>query len=239
MATNRDSDLMQVEFSIPSAFEWTNESDVSVPRGGNSASITVNWAQGNPEIADFGISDITAFYYSDSAGTNAIQATDTAYSIGDESLETIIQLENFVDNGDGTGSVDIEVDPSGITGTELSAARNVYVRLGVNQPPSRLSDVMHVEITIPSGGDAPVLDDRTISRRVGASFSVTLAATGDGTITYAVQSGSSLPSGVALNSSTGVLSGSISSIGTYTTTIVASSEFGSDTAIITFDISQY
>lgn len=239
MATNRDSDLMQVEFSIPSAFEWTNESDVSVQRGGNSATITVNWAQGNPKIANFDISDITAFYYSDSAGTNAIQATDSDYSIGDETLETIIQLENFVDNGDGTGSVDIEVDPSGITGTELSAARNVYVRLGVNQPPSRLSDVMHIEITIPSSGDAPVLDNQTISRRVNTRFSVTLAATGDGTITYAVQSGSSLPSGVTLNSSTGVLSGSISSIGTHTTTIVASSEFGSDTAVITFDISQY
>ena len=215
-----------------------NESDVSVQRGGNSATITVNWGQGNPEIADFDLSNISAFYYSDSAGTDSILATDSDYSIGDETLETIISLENFVDNGDGTGSVDIEVDPSGITESELSMARDVYVRLGVNQPPSRLSDVIHVEITIPPSGDAPMLNDQTISRQVDSSFSITLAATGDGTITYAVQSGSSLPSGVTLNSSTGVLSGSISAANTYTTTIVASSEFGSDTAVITFSITE-
>lgn len=48
------------------------------------------------------------------------------------------------------------------------------------------------------------------------NFSVTLASTGDGTITYSIASGT-LPSGITLNSSTGVLSGTTPDVSTSTT----------------------
>jgi len=51
---------------------------------------------------------------------------------------------------------------------------------------------------------------------VNASFSTTLAATGDAPITYSLYSGT-LPSGITINSSTGVLSGTTPNLGSSTT----------------------
>jgi len=50
-----------------------------------------------------------------------------------------------------------------------------------------------------------------------ASASFTVAATGDPTITYAVKAGSSLPSGLSLNTSTGAITGTAPSVGSQTT----------------------
>ena len=58
----------------------------------------------------------------------------------------------------------------------------------------------------------------------GNAYSVTVAASSDSAITYSVKSGSSLPSGLSLNSSTGVISGttpSDSSSTTYNFTLTA------------------
>jgi hypothetical protein len=56
---------------------------------------------------------------------------------------------------------------------------------------------------------------------LNVAYSQSVSATGDGTITYAVTSGS-LPSGLSLNSSTGAITGTISgSTGTFTFTITA------------------
>ena len=58
----------------------------------------------------------------------------------------------------------------------------------------------------------------------GASYSDTVAASSDSAITYSVKSGSSLPSGLSLNSSTGVISGTMpsdSSSTTYNFTLTA------------------
>ena len=134
MATNRDSDIMHVEFRISSNFDWINEDDFMALRGGSTVTRTIDWVQGNPEIPSFDINDISILYFSDSAGNNAINSGDSDYSIGDQTLAQIITLTNFVDNGDGTGSVDVQVNPSGIDSSELTALRNVYIRLRVSQP---------------------------------------------------------------------------------------------------------
>jgi hypothetical protein len=58
----------------------------------------------------------------------------------------------------------------------------------------------------------------------GESYSATVAASSDSAITYSVKSGSSLPSGLSLNSSTGVISGTMpsdSSSTTYNFTLTA------------------
>ena len=51
----------------------------------------------------------------------------------------------------------------------------------------------------------------------GASANLSVAATGDPTITYAVKAGSSLPSGLSLNTSTGAITGTAPSVGSQTT----------------------
>ena len=96
--------------------------------------IQSKWTQGDPEVDSFAIGDIEILFFSDSAGSTEIGTEDDDYDIGDQTLAQIITLANFVDDGDGTGSVDLRVDPSGIDSGELTALRNVYVRLRVSQP---------------------------------------------------------------------------------------------------------
>ena len=134
MATNRTSEVMTVLFRIPNNFMWMDEDDISVLRGGNVVTETVEWEQGDPGIGSFVIGDIDINYYSDSGGSTVIATSDAAYDIGDQTLADIITLVDFVDDSDGTGSVDVQVDPSGITNTELTALKNVYIRLSVSQP---------------------------------------------------------------------------------------------------------
>ena len=116
-----------------SAFEWSNEEDFSLLRGGSAMTRTISWQQGEPEIVDFDIDDIEITFFSDAEGTTEIESSDDDYNIGDETLSEIITLENFVDNSDGTGTVDVMIDPSDIDATELMADRNIYILLSVSQ----------------------------------------------------------------------------------------------------------
>ena len=135
MATNRDSNVIGITFSIPSNFGWNNEDALTALRGGNTVTDTVEWTQGDPEVANFdAVDDIDILFFSDTAGTVTIATNADTYDIGDQTLADIITLTNFVDNNDGTGSVDVSVNPSGITSAELNALRNVYIRLRVSQP---------------------------------------------------------------------------------------------------------
>jgi hypothetical protein len=96
-------------------------------------------------------------------------------------------------------------------------------------------------------GDAPAWD--TASGNIGniydgsrSSVSLSVSATdpdGD-TITYALASGDSLPSGLSLNSSTGAITGSTSSVGSDTTTTfdIEASTASGDTTSRTFNIVQ-
>ena len=114
-------------------FKWINENDFVVSRGGASMQRTVTWEQGTPEIENFDIDDITIAFFSDAEALNVITESDDDYNIGDETLAEIITLTNFIDNGDGTGTVNILIDPSDIDATELMADRSVYITLNVNQ----------------------------------------------------------------------------------------------------------
>jgi hypothetical protein len=75
---------------------------------------------------------------------------------------------------------------------------------------------------------APTINTTTVgSLTAGQAESVTLSVTGSTTITFAVQSGS-LPTGMSLNSATGVISGTPSAIGAYSFTIRATNSVGYD-----------
>ena len=115
-----------LEVSVTNKFDWTMEENVAVVRGGDVVVFTIGWEQGDTEIEDFGLDNIEILFFSDEAKTLSIEDGDSEFSIGDEDLDDIITLENFVDNGDDTGSVDVRVDPSGITAMELMTERNVY-----------------------------------------------------------------------------------------------------------------
>jgi hypothetical protein len=61
---------------------------------------------------------------------------------------------------------------------------------------------------------------------INTSFSYTLSASDLTTVTYTVVPGTALPTGVALNSASGVLSGLIATAGTYTISIYATNAYG-------------
>lgn len=118
---------------VPMAFDFTGEMAFVVYRGESALVQTVEWVQGYPEIEDFAIDNIDLTFYTNIAATTEIVSTDDMYRIGDQTLAEIVTLENFIDTGD-TGSVDIRVDPSGITASELTMLRRIYMRLSVTQP---------------------------------------------------------------------------------------------------------
>ena len=61
---------------------------------------------------------------------------------------------------------------------------------------------------------------------VGSSINMTPTATGMGTFTWAVTSGKTLPEGLSFDSSTGKVTGTMSSTGTYTIYLTCTSSYG-------------
>ena len=115
-------------------FQWSSEDDLTVLRGGEAMTDVIMWQQGIPEIDNFGSNDISIVFFNDVEQEDEIVSNDPRFSIGDERLDEIITLENFVDNGDGTGGITVRIDPSDITATELMTQRELYIALRVNQP---------------------------------------------------------------------------------------------------------
>lgn len=75
-------------------------------------------------------------------------------------------------------------------------------------------------------GSAPIITTTSLGTLYRAfSSSITVAATGSATITFAVQSGS-LPTGLSLNTSTGAITGTPSATGSYTFTVRATNSYG-------------
>ncbi len=70
---------------------------------------------------------------------------------------------------------------------------------------------------------------------MGTAYSQTLAATGDTPITWSIESGS-LPAGLSLEASTGIISGIPTTVGTASFTVKATNASGSDTKALSIDI---
>ena len=113
-------------------FEWSMEASFDIERGADSFVRTVGWRQGYPVIPDFSIDAIEILFYSDIGESDEIESTDSRYNIGDQTLAEIFTLENFVENGS-SGTVDIRVDVSGVTGAELNERRRYFLALQVAQ----------------------------------------------------------------------------------------------------------
>ena len=87
-----------------------------------------------------------------------------------------------------------------------------------------------------STGTAPTITTTSLPNgTVSQTYSATLEATGTSPITWSVSSGS-LPSGLSLNSSTGVISGTPTSSGSYTFSVKATNTYGSDTKSYTLTV---
>lgn len=192
--------------------------------------------------------------YTDTGWQNIVQETPGVssitgtYSEAANSGTIVISGTNFV-NGAYASAI-------GTNGVEIQAASTTYNSLvqltAVFNGLSNTNEPYDIKVTNPSNlfglipdalyiNASPVWQTAsgtlgTFNEQVSISVSAT-ATDSDSTITYALASGSILPSGVTLNSATGLISGTlpdISSNTTYTFTINASD--GSNTIPRTFSI---
>ena len=130
---------VKVSFRIESVFTFSGEMTINAYRGGSVAQDVVNWGQGDPAITPVNLAAFTAKFYASQADAQndedpITSSSGSTWSIGDQNLGELITVTSFVDNGDGTGSLTIEVDPSGITSAELSTQRDIYVVVEITQP---------------------------------------------------------------------------------------------------------
>jgi Putative Ig domain len=153
--------------------------------------------------------------------TNTITITGTNFSSG--ATATLVGTDGTEYNATSTTVNNL----TSITATfnVISASKEPYDIKVTN--PSNLYGVYYDVLTV---NDKPAWTTAAGSLGLfneGSSISVTVAATDEenNTITYSLAAGSSLPSGITLNSSTGVISGTLPDIAsdtTYTFTINAS-----------------
>lgn len=102
-------------------------------------------------------------------------------------------------------------------GNQVLEVDFVYITVTANQRPELATWTFATPGTAPTI-TTPELDAAT----VGTAFSQKLAATGTAPITWAVKSGTALPAGLALDGTTGLVSGTPTTAGAYSVTIVAS-----------------
>lgn len=151
------------------------------------------------------------------------------YSEATNSGNIVIQGTNFVSGGiaSAIGTNGVEVQAQSTTYNSLVQLTAVFANLSnANEPydikvtnPSNLfgmiPDALYVNaspVWVTASGSLG-----TFTEQVNISLSALSTTDSDSTVTYAVASGSSLPSGVTLNSSTGVISGTLPNIASQTT----------------------
>jgi hypothetical protein len=122
---------------------WSSEQDITVVRG-NTASDELVYTDGYPVITSPGLADVVVKFWADSVGGTEIDSAHANWAIGDQNLSEIITVTNLQDTDAGF-TVDLQVNTSGITQTELVASA-LY---DSTADPPRLSVIVSAEIDQP------------------------------------------------------------------------------------------
>jgi hypothetical protein len=164
------------------------------------------------------------------------------YSESANSGTITINGTNFISGAiaSATGTNGVEVQASSTTFNSIVQLSAVFNNLSNQYEPYdiKVTNPSNLFGILPDGlfiNASPVW--QTSSGSLGSfneavSISVSAVATDDSTITYSLASGSSLPSGITLNSSTGAISGTLPNISTNTTyTFTINASDGVNTAV--------
>lgn len=179
------------------------------------------------------------------AFTGTVTGSPVAPTITTTTLDSLTQSTAFSQTLNATGTAPLTWTisagtlPSGlsmnsstgaITGSPTGSGAYSFTVQATN---TAGNDTQAYSGTIAASGTAPTITTTVLSALlVGASFSQTINKTGSTPMTWGVTVGS-LPAGLGLNSSTGVLSGIPTTDGAYSFTVQATNSFGSDTQAFT------
>ena len=135
------------------------------------------------------------------------------------------------------GMIDKIGDAAGVTATVTYGSGNHY---NVALSKGSASDIKSIIIEIdpaPPMGTAPTINTNVLNNGVvGTAYSNTLTATGDSPFTWSIDSGD-LPNGLTLNASTGCISGTPTTTGTFSFSVKVINNEGDATKALSIGIS--
>lgn len=219
------------------AFAGTTVNDPRTTQvAGNSYSLLSNSANGKSLVIKFSTTG-----FENPVLTFATRGTGSGFTTHQWAWSADgTSFTNFGTNTANTGSSFLTrtLDMSAINAVDNAAS--VYLRLTVSGATTtsgnnRLDNIV-INATAITGGPTPVVTGADLNGTVGVDFNYQVVATNTPS-SYAVASGS-LPTGVTLNTSSGLISGTPTNVGAYTTTITASNGTTSAPATFNFSIAQ-
>jgi len=120
-----------------------------------------------------------------------------------------------------------------ISGTPTTEGASSFVVKAAN---SAGSDMKALQIVVSIGAVAPVIVTGTLPNgTVSAAYNTTLVASGTAPITWSIESGN-LPDGLTLNAANGAISGTPTTVGTSTFTVIAANSAGADSKELSITI---
>lgn len=153
-----------------------------------------------------------------------VQITDSSWTVLDDSAVSIDGGYIVITGSNFQSGCNVIINST--NATSVSVVNSTTLRV---QVPALAAGTYIVYVTNTNGGTAIIVNGLTYSgtptwvtssplpqSNTGQLISIQLSATGDATVTYAVQAGSSLPPGMSL-SSTGLLSGTVTNLPSNTT----------------------
>lgn len=194
--------------TTPASSTFTVTATNSVGTSSQSLTIDVTPAPVAPTITTTTLDDgIIGVAYSQDIGASGSAPIVFALAAGD-SLPAGLSLD---------------ADTGSITGTPSVAATNTFTITATNAV-GTTSQTYTVTVR-----DVPVITTTTLPDGVvGTAYSQSVAVTGTAPISFALGVGDSLPAGLALEPSTGTISGTPTAVGTSTFTIIATNAAGAD-----------
>jgi large repetitive protein len=116
-----------------------------------------------------------------------------------------------------------------------------HVPTGTDTPNASLTYTLYPGGVVPPTVTAPTSITGTTAGALakgtaGTAYTATLGSNGTAPVTFAVKTGSTLPSGLTLNGTTGVISGTPNTAGDYSFTITATNTAGSTEAVVTLHV---
>lgn len=230
---------------------------VTVQSGENSsASLTVNGGSLTATASSENVSGISLSVGADGTGdTTTVTVSNNAIVRAKGSAGGITSNSStgiqYGTGSDGTGGIVFDGNTGTVYG-DVTLQEDLEIGKGetLTIPEGASLDMNGKTITVESGGKlegtltgsgtlkiAPTITTTTLpDGEVGTVYSQFLAANGDTPITWSLASGSTLPDGLALNESTGEITGTPSAAGEFNFTVTATNDAGSDSKEVTLNV---